>query len=122
MKLVTAIVRSEKLDEIIDAVASCNCRGLTVTTVRGFGRQFGELASRTAGADAAAGALPRYSGPVLLTKARLDIVLLDQDARAVMDAIAKHARTGMIGDGKIWMSDVGIVLRVRTGEQDSDAV
>ena len=122
MKLITAIVRSEKLDEIIDAVIGNNGRGLTVTTVRGFGRQFGKLADRTLGADMAAGDLPVYPRPVLLSKARLDIVVLDQDVQAMVDAITKHARTGMIGDGKIWVSDVDSVLRVRTGEQDSDAV
>ena len=125
MKLVTAIVRQEKLDEIIDAVISSNGRGLTVTTVRGFGRQFGELAGaqgRTAGQDPAPGGLPRYRRPVLLTKSRLDILVLDQDAQAVVDAIAKHARTGGIGDGKIWVSAVDSALRVRTAEADDDAV
>ena len=122
MKLVTAIVRPEKLDEIIDAVISNNGRGLTATTVRGFGRQFGALASRTASADAAADAPPLYSRPVLLSKVRLDIVVRDQDAQAMVAAIAKHARTGGIGDGKIWVCDVDSVLRVRTGEQDRDAV
>lgn len=122
MKLITAIVRSEKLDEIIDAVIGNNGRGLTVTTVRGFGRQFGQLADRTLGADMAVGGPPLYPRAALLSKARLDIVVRDQDVQAMVDAIAKHARTGRIGDGKIWVSDVGSVLRVRTGEQDSDAV
>ena len=122
MKLVTAIVRPEKIDEIIDAVISNNGRGLTVTTVRGFGQQFGELASRTASPDATADAPRLYRRPVLLTKTRLDIVVLDQDAQAMVDAIAKHARTGGIGDGKIWVCDVGSALRIRTGEQDRDAV
>lgn len=63
MKLITAIVRSEKLDGIIDAVIGNNGRGLTVTTVRGFGRQFGELADRTLGADMAVGGLPLYPRP-----------------------------------------------------------
>lgn len=122
MKLVTAIVRAEQLDEIIDAVISNNGRGVTVTTVRGFGQQFGELAGRTAVPGAAAGGLPLYRRPVLLTKTRLDILVLDQDAQAMVDAIAKHARTGGIGDGKIWVCDVDSVLRIRTGEQDRDAV
>jgi nitrogen regulatory protein P-II 1 len=122
MKLVTAIVRAEQLDEIIDAVISNNGRGVTVTTVRGFGQQFGELAGRTAVPDAAAGGLPLYRRPVLLTKTRLDILVLDQDAQAMVDAIARHARTGGIGDGKIWVCDVDSVLRIRTGEQDRDAV
>lgn len=122
MKLITAIVRSEKLDEIIDAVIGNNGRGLTVTTVRGFGQQFGKLADRAGDPDAAADGLPRYRRAVLLTKVRLDILVLDRDVQAMMDAVAKHARTGMIGDGKIWVSDVDSVLRVRTGEQDSDAI
>lgn len=118
MKLITAIVRSEKLDEIIEAVIGNNGRGLTATTVRGFGQQFGQLAGR----DAAADGLPSYQQAALLTKLRLDILVLDQDVQAMVDAIAKCARTGTIGDGKIWVSDVDSVLRVRTGEQDSDAV
>lgn len=122
MKLVTAIVRPEKLDEIIDAVIDHKGRGLTVTTVRGFGQQFGELAGRTAGPDVAPGGPPLYRRPVLLTKTRLDILVPDQHAQAMVDAIAKHARAGGIGDGKIWVSDVDSVLRVRTGEQDSEAV
>jgi nitrogen regulatory protein PII len=122
MKLVTAIVRPEKLDEIIDAVIDHKGRGLTVTTVRGFGQQFGELAGRTAGPDVAPGGPPLYRRPVLLTKTRLDILVRDQDAQAMVDAIAKHARAGGIGDGKIWVSDVDSVLRVRTAETGDDAV
>jgi nitrogen regulatory protein PII len=118
MKLITAIIRSEKLDEIIDAVTANKGRGLTATTVRGFGQQFGELAGR----DAADDGLPLYRRAVLLTKVRLDILVHDEDVRAMVDTIAKHARSGMIGDGKIWVSDVDSVLRVRTGEQDNDAV
>jgi nitrogen regulatory protein PII len=122
MKLVTAIVRPEKLDEIIDAVIDHKGRGLTVTTVRGFGQQFGELAGRTAGPDVSPGSPPVYRRPVLLAKTRLDILVPDQDAQAIVDAIARHARAGGIGDGKIWVSDVDRVLRVRTGEHDRDAV
>jgi nitrogen regulatory protein P-II 1 len=122
MKLVTAIVRPEKLDEIIDAVIGNNGRGLTVSTVRGFGRQFGELGDRTASMDMHTEGLPVYRRAVLLTKVRLDIVVLDQDVQAMLDVVAKHAHTGAIGDGKIWVSDVDSVLRVRTGEKDRDAV
>ena len=122
MKLVTAVVRPEKLDEIIDAVIDHKGRGLTVTTVRGFGQQFGELAGRTAGPDVAPGGPPLYRRPVLLTKTRLDILMPDQDAQTMVDAIAKHARAGGIGDGKIWVSDVDSVLRVRTAETGDDAV
>jgi nitrogen regulatory protein P-II 1 len=123
MKLVTAIVRSEQLDEIIDAVIDNGGRGLTATTVRGFGQQFGERGQRAAEAhtDATLG-LPLSRRAVLLTKVRLDVLVRDEDAQAMADAIAKHARTGAIGDGKIWVSSVDSVLRVRTGEQDRDAV
>ena len=123
MKLVTAIVRSEKLDEIIDVVIDNGGRGLTVTTVRGFGQQFGERAHGAVEADTDATlGLPLSRRAVLLSKVRLDILVLDEDAQAMADAIAKRARTGVIGDGKIWVSSVDSVLRVRTGEQDRDAV
>jgi nitrogen regulatory protein PII len=122
MKLITAIVRPEKLDEVIDAVLGSNGRGLTVTEVRGFGRQFGEGAVGSVDTDMTADGLPRYRRAVLLTKTRLDIVVLDEDVQAMVDAIAKHAHTAVIGDGKIWVSAVDGVLRVRTGEKDRDAV
>jgi nitrogen regulatory protein P-II 1 len=122
MKLVTAIVRSEKLDELVDALVDNNCRGLTVTQVRGFGRQFGERTARTPGADMTADGLPRYPRAVLLTKSRLDILVLDQDVQPMVDTIAKHASTGIIGDGKIWVSPVDSAMRVRTGEKDGDGV
>jgi nitrogen regulatory protein PII len=119
MKLITAIVRSEKLDEVIDAVLANNCRGLTETEVRGFGQQFGKHA---ADAEMAADGLLRFLRPVLLTKVRLEILVLDEDVQAMVDAIAKHAHTAAIGDGKIWVSDVDSVLRIRTGETDCEAV
>ena len=80
MKLITAIVKSEKLDEIIDAVIANNGRGLTATTVRGFGQQFGELAGR----DAAADGPPLHRRAVLLTKLRLDILVHDEDVQAMV--------------------------------------
>jgi len=122
MKLITAIVRPEKLDEVIDAVLGNNGRGLTVTNVRGFGRQFGERAAGVVDTDMTTDGLPRYRRAILLTKVRLDIVVLDEDAQAMVDAIAKHAHTAVIGDGKIWVSAVDSVLRIRTGEKDRDAV
>jgi nitrogen regulatory protein PII len=122
MKLVTAIVRSEKLDELIDAVIDNNGRGLTVTQVRGFGRQFGERAARALSADTSAADLPRYPRAVLLTKIRLDLLVDEEDVQPMVEAIAKLARTGTIGDGKIWVSPVDGAMRVRTGEKDHDAV
>ena len=118
MKLITAIVRPEKLDELIPALIGHGVRGLTVTDVRGFGQQYGHLisaATRAAGSD--------YGRmPVLLTKARLDLVVLDDDAETIVEVIAKHARTETVGDGKIWVTLVDSALRVRTGERDRAAV
>jgi nitrogen regulatory protein P-II 1 len=111
MKLITAIVRPDKLDELIDALVDNRAHGLTVTEVRGFGRQFGQLA---AGADR-----PRVT---LLHKIRLDVVALDDDVEILVEAIAKHARTETIGDGKIWITPVDGALRVRTGERDRAAI
>jgi len=116
MKLITAIVRAEKLNEVIEALIDHRVHGLTVTEVRGFGRQFGQPAP---GIDPDLG-LPR--SVALLPKVRLDLVVPDDDADALAEAIAKHARTETIGDGKIWVSDVGSVLRVRTGDQDLAAL
>ena len=116
MKLITAIVKPEKLDELVQVLIDEGIRGLTVTEVRGFGRQLGQPAP---GADLDLG-LPR--SVALLPKVRLDLVVPDDDADALAGVVAKHAKTGMIGDGKIWVSDVGSVLRVRTGERDRAAV
>ena len=116
MKLITAIIRAEKLNEVIEALMNHRVHGLTVTEVRGFGRQFGQPAP---GADIDLG-LPR--SVVLLPKVRLELVVPDDDADALAEVVAKHARTGMIGDGKLWMSDVGSVLRVRTGDRDIAAI
>jgi nitrogen regulatory protein PII len=99
MKLITAIVRPDKLDELIGTLVDNRANGLTVTEVRGFGRQFGQLA---AGAS--------RSRVTLLPKIRLD------------EAIAKHARTETIGDGKIWVTPVDGALRVRTGDRDRAAI
>ena len=118
MKLITAIVRPEKLDELLLALIDHGVRGLTVTDVRGFGRQFGRLA----GAPARVAGRPGEHMAVLLAKVRLDLVTLDDDAETIVEAIAKHARTETIGDGKIWVTPVDSALRVRTGERDRAAV
>jgi nitrogen regulatory protein PII len=116
MKLITAIIRAERLNEVIQALANHRVHGLTVTEVRGFGRQFGQPVP---GTDHDLG-LPR--SVVLLPKVRLDLVVPDDAADALAEVVAKHARTGEIGDGKIWMSDVDSVLRVRTGDRDLAAL
>jgi nitrogen regulatory protein P-II 1 len=118
MKLITAVVRPEKLDELIPALTDQGIRGLTVTDVRGFGRQYGHLVHT---ADKIT--IPAHQRtPALLPKVRLDIVALDDDADAIVEAIAKHARTETIGDGKIWVTTVDSVQRVRTGEHGRGAV
>jgi len=118
MKLITAIIRPEKLDELIETLVSHRVHGLTVSDVRGFGRQFGEPAPG-AGIDLG---LTGGRKAALLPKARLDLVVRDEDADALVELLAKHAGTGTIGDGKIWVSTVDSVLRVRTGERDHAAV
>ena len=118
MKLITAIIRPEKLDELTQALIGHAVRGLTVTDVRGFGRQYGRLIGEAA----------RVTGPdgghmaVLLAKVRLDLVVLDDDAETFVGVIAKYARTETIGGGKIWVTPVDSALRVRTGERDRAAV
>jgi nitrogen regulatory protein P-II 1 len=117
MKLITAIVQSERLDDLVQSVIDSGAHGMTVTEARGFGRQYGKLAV----AKAAAGwASDRKAA--LLPKIRMEIVAGDGDAETVMNAIAKRANTGTIGDGKIWVTPVDSVLRVRTGDRDDDAV
>ena len=118
MKLITAIVRPEKLDELIPALIDHGVRGLTVTDVRGFGQQHGRLIGTAATVTGPNGGRTA----VLLSKARLDLVVLDDDAETMVEAIAKHARTETIGDGKIWVTPVDSALRVRTGERDRAAV
>ncbi len=86
--------------------------GLTVTEARGFGRQGGHTETYR-GAEYQVDLVP---------KARLDVVVEDADVDAVLDAITEGARTGKIGDGKVWVTDVERVLRIRTGEQGSDAL
>jgi nitrogen regulatory protein P-II 1 len=112
MKLITAIIKQERLEDVARAVTSTGARGMTVTEVRGFGQQYGHLAE----------VRPKERPFLMLPKVRVDVVVRDADARFVADAIAKAARSGALGDGKIWTSAVDSVLRVRTGEQDSDAL
>jgi nitrogen regulatory protein P-II 1 len=112
VKLITAIVRSTDLDDVTRDVIDAGARGMTVTEVRGFGQQYGHvLAAHTAERAA-----------LLLPKLRVDIVIADRDAPAVVDAIAKSVRTGAVGDGKIWVCPVDSALRIRTGERDHYAV
>ena len=117
MKLITAVVRPERLDELVGTLIDHRVHGLTVSEVRGFGRQFGHPAAGQPDLG-----LPSDRKAALLPKIRLDIVALDDDAEALVEVIAKHARTETIGDGKIWVTTVDSVLRVRTGDRDRAAV
>ena len=112
MKLVTAVVKPFKLDEVKDALAGLGVQGMTVSEVQGFGRQGGH--SET------------YRGTeykVLFTpKTRVEVVVEDGQVDGVIDSIVAAARTEKIGDGKVWVTDVGTLVRIRTGERDADAV
>jgi nitrogen regulatory protein P-II 1 len=113
VKLVTAIVQPGKLDNVIRAVTDAGALGLTATEVRGFGQQYGHMEPAARSAERTALVLP---------KLRIDVVVQNETAESVVAAIAKSVSTGTIGDGKIWVSSVDSVLRVRTGERDRDAV
>jgi nitrogen regulatory protein PII len=117
MKLVTAIIRPEKLDDVIQAATDNGIHGMTVAEVRGFGQQYGQLTSARAAAGQAGG--PRVS---LLRKVRVDVVVPADQAGPVAEAIAKNAGIGAIGDGKLWISPVDGVVRIRTGERDHNAL
>ncbi|MGO8961759.1 MAG: P-II family nitrogen regulator [Streptosporangiaceae bacterium] len=112
MKLITAVVRPDKLDDVVQTVAENGAHGLTATEAMGFGQQFGRHGA-AARSDQSALVLP---------KVRVDMVVPDELAGPLTDAIAKAVNTGSIGDGKIWISPVDSVLRVRTGERDDAAV
>ncbi|HTP15110.1 MAG TPA: P-II family nitrogen regulator [Streptosporangiaceae bacterium] len=112
MRLITAIVQPDKLDEVMEALVEQGARGMTATEVRGFGQQYGHIDLK--GTES-------YSS-ALLPKVRLEIVVPSQTAEAVLGALVKSARTGALGDGKLWVTPVDTVVRVRTGERDNDAV
>ncbi len=112
MKLITAIVKPERLEDVTRAVTGAGAHGMTATEVRGFGQQYGHLV-----------AVHSQDGQVrMLPKLRVDVAVQDQAAGQVVDAIAKSVDTGTIGDGKIWVCELESALRVRTGERDSDAL
>ena len=112
MKKIEAIVKPFKLDEVREALSEIGVTGLTVTEVKGFGRQKGHT-ELYRGAEYVVDFLP---------KVKVEVVVPDALVDKAMDAIVKAARTGKIGDGKIFVVDVGQVLRIRTGETGEDAV
>lgn len=112
MKLVTAIVKPHKLDEVRDALQSFGVRGLTVSEVQGYGRQRGHTEVYR-GAEYKVDFVP---------KVRVDIIVDDADVTDLVAVIAGAARTGKIGDGKVWVTPLDEVVRVRTGERGLDAL
>ncbi len=112
IKLITAIVKPHVLDEVRDALKAIGIQGMTVTDVRGFGRQGGHTETYR-GAEYTVDLVP---------KLRIDVVCAVDDAEIVMDTIRKAAYTGTVGDGKIWLCDVERVMRIRTGELGTDAI
>ena len=112
MKKIEAIVKPFKLDEVREALSEIGVTGLTVTEVKGFGRQKGHT-ELYRGAEYVVDFLP---------KVKVEVVVRDVDVERCIEAIVKAAKTGKIGDGKIFVYDVSHVLRIRTGETGEDAV
>ena len=112
MKLVTAIVKPHRLDEVKEALREIGVNGLTTTDVEGFGRQRGHTEVYR-GAEYQVDFVP---------KVRVEVLVADDEVQGVADAIVKAARTGKIGDGKLWITEAEQVIRIRTGERGPDAV
>ena len=112
MKLVTAIIKPHLLDQVKEALKGQGIAGITVSEVRGFGRQGGHTETYR-GAEYKIDFVP---------KVKVEVVVDDGDAEGVAEAIVGSARTGKIGDGKVWITDVEGLVRIRTGERDADAV
>jgi nitrogen regulatory protein P-II 2 len=112
MKLITAIIKPFKLDEVREALSVLGVQGITVTEVKGYGRQKGHTEIYR-GAEYAVSFLP---------KLKLEIAVKAEMAEAVIEAIIAKAKTGQIGDGKIFVTTIESVVRIRTGETDGDAL
>ncbi len=112
MQLITAIVRPFKVDDVKDALQDLDVKGMTITEVKGFGRQGGHTETYR-GAEYKVDLVP---------KVKIEVVADDAQAQQIADAISSSAQTGKIGDGKIWVVPVESVVRIRTGELNSDAV
>ena len=112
MKMVTAIIKPFKLDDVRQALSDIGVQGLTATEVKGFGRQKGHT-ELYRGAEYVVDFLP---------KVKLEIAVGDDQVDAVIDALSKAAQTGKIGDGKIFVSDISQVVRIRTGETGQEAL
>jgi nitrogen regulatory protein P-II 2 len=112
MKLVTAIIKPFKLEDVRDALIAVGVHGMTITEVKGYGRQKGHTEIYR-GAEYVVNFLP---------KIRIEIAVPDEDAERVVEAISTGAKTGQIGDGKIFVTPIDHALRIRTGETGADAL
>jgi nitrogen regulatory protein P-II 1 len=112
MKLITAIVKPFKLDDVKEALETYGVHGLTVSEVNGYGRQKGHTEVYR-GAEYQVDFVP---------KVRIEVVVGDDDAAGVVGVVVKAASTGQIGDGKVWVTSVEDIVRVRTGERGADAL
>ncbi len=112
MKLVTAIVKPHKVEEVKEGLQELGIEGLTLSEVRGYGRQRGHT-------EVYRGAEYQIE---FVPKARLEVLVADDRVNDVVDSIVKTARTGQVGDGKIFVTEVDRVVRIRTGEEDAEAL
>ena len=112
MRLITCIIRPDKLDAVADALDKQHIVGMTVTDVRGFGRQKGQVEHYRGG---------EYTIR-FIPKVKIDLVVQDQDVETALTTIGKVARTGNIGDGKVFVLDVKDAMRIRTGEKGTSAL
>lgn len=112
MKLITAIIKPFKLDDVRESISEIGVQGITVTEVKGFGRQRGHT-ELYRGAEYVVDFLP---------KVKLEVAVADELLDQALEAIIKSARTGKIGDGKIFVSDLNEVIRIRTGETGAEAL
>jgi nitrogen regulatory protein P-II 1 len=112
VKKIEAVVRHFKLEEVKEALIEAGVQGMTVTEVRGFGRQKGHK-EQYRGAEYSVDFLP---------KVKLEVIVADDQAQPVIDSIVRTARTGQIGDGKIFVTDLAETVRIRTGESGTEAI
>jgi len=112
MKMITAIIKPSRLDAVLEAVTEAGASGLTVTEVRGYGRQKGKT-------EVYRGAEYEVK---LLPKVKLEIAVPSDLVAKVVEAIARSANTGKIGDGKVFVVDLETAMRIRTGERDAEAI
>jgi nitrogen regulatory protein P-II 2 len=112
MKLITAVVKPFKLDDVREALSEIGVQGITVTEVKGFGRQKGHT-ELYRGAE---------YGVDFLPKVKIEVAVSDEQAEQVIEAVTKAANTGKIGDGKIFVTSLEQIIRIRTGETGADAI